>query len=138
MGEITYIDAVREYMMQNGDGEQILDDYPIISAAIMVKDAHAAIDKAGIKDSIVERIVHSVVPTIEAVTAKVKEMAKKVSTSYEVAQVGTISANGFIEEPVCLTACVPLFNNPTVFCSPKFPPTATTWLVSLSIITIPA
>ena len=70
MGEITYIDAVREYMMQNGDGEQILDDYPIISAAIMVKDAHAAIDKAGIKDSIVERIVHSVVPTIEAVTAK--------------------------------------------------------------------
>lgn len=31
---------------------------------------------------------------VEAVTAKLKEMAKKVSTSDEVAQVGTISANG--------------------------------------------
>ena len=70
MGEMEYIDAVHDYMVQHGDGEKILDSYPIVSAAIMVKDTHSEIRKAGIENCVIERIVHSVVPAIEAVTLK--------------------------------------------------------------------
>ena len=57
-------------MVQHGDGEKLLDSYPIVSAAIMVKDTHSEIKKAGIENCVTERIVHSVVPAIEAVTLK--------------------------------------------------------------------
>lgn len=70
MGEMEYVDAVHDYMIQQGDGNAILDSYPIISAAIMVKTTHGKIIDAGIDDCIIDRIVHSVVPAIEAVTLK--------------------------------------------------------------------
>ncbi len=70
MEEMEYIDAVHDYMVQHGDGEKLLDSYPIVSAAIMVKDTHSEIKKAGIENCVTERIVHSVVPAIEAVTLK--------------------------------------------------------------------
>lgn len=68
MGEMEFIDAVHDYMIQYGDGEKILDSYPLVSAAIMVKTAHSEISNAGIDNCVTERIVHSVVPAIEAVT----------------------------------------------------------------------
>ncbi len=70
MGEMEYIDAVHDYMIQHGDGERVLSSYPIVSAAIMVKNTHSEISKAGIDNCVTERIVHSVVPAIEAVTLK--------------------------------------------------------------------
>ena len=70
MDELEYIDAVHDYMMQNGDGDSILNNYPLVSAAIMVKKSHSEIVNAGIDSDITERIVHAVVPAIEAVTLK--------------------------------------------------------------------
>ena len=70
MGEMEFIDAVHDYMLQHGDGEKVLDSYPLVSAAIMVKKSHTEIVNAGIESDITERIVHSVVPAIEAVTLK--------------------------------------------------------------------
>lgn len=70
MGEMEFIDAVHDYMIQHGDGQKVLDSYPIVSAALMVKTAHSEISNAGIDNCVTERIVHSVVPAIEAVTLK--------------------------------------------------------------------
>lgn len=58
MGEMEYVDAVHDYMIQKGDENAILDSYPIISAAIMVKTTHDKIIDAGIDDCITDRIVH--------------------------------------------------------------------------------
>lgn len=81
MGEMEFIDAVHDYMMQHGDGEKILDSYPIVSAAIMVKAVHSEISNAGINNCVAERIVHSVVPAIEAVTLKAINNAPQFNVS---------------------------------------------------------
>lgn len=70
IGEMDYIDAVYDYMKQHGDGGDVLNSYPVVSLAIMVKDTHLEIRNAGIDNCVTERVVHAVVPAIEAVTLK--------------------------------------------------------------------
>ena len=70
IGEMDYIDAVYDYMKKHGDGGDVLNSYPVVSLAIMVKDTHSEIRNAGIDNCVTERVVHAVVPAIEAVTLK--------------------------------------------------------------------
>lgn len=66
--EMPFVDAVYEHMIHRGNGKEILDKISVTDATILVSDAHKAIKRMEITDSIEERIVGAVVPTIESIT----------------------------------------------------------------------